>query len=62
MKCEYVKSRLQELKNYFKLSEKIDNEKSSSIVASGIVVLMSGIYEDVIEHLFIERVKKVKDT
>ena len=60
-KSEYRINKFQKIEDAFKKCEKYKNTDISQELNSYLVVLISGIYEDVIENLFIERAGKTND-
>ncbi len=61
-KPEYMINKFQKIENAFKKCEEYKDSDISQELNSYLVVLISGIYEDVIENLFIERAGKTKDS
>lgn len=63
MKSPYLKDKFDDINEKLKEVKDISksNPKVASMLTSYLVVFISGVYEDAVEHLFIERTKKVND-
>lgn len=63
MRSQYLKDKFGIIRDNFKKAKSISKSdpKIASMMSSYLVVFISGIYEDCIEHLFIERAGKNKD-
>lgn len=63
MKCEYLKNRFQFIEDSIKKVDAagLNDPQLTSMLCSYLVVVISGIYEDCIECLFIQRAAKSHD-
>jgi len=63
MKNQYLKDRFVGVEQEFKKAQEVskNDPKIASMLSSYFVVFISGIFEDCVEHLFIERVSKIQD-
>lgn len=61
MKSEYLKDKFALIEENTKTAEKVKDPKIASMLSDYLVVSISGIYEDCIEHLFIQRAGKNND-
>ncbi|MDO9579999.1 MAG: MAE_28990/MAE_18760 family HEPN-like nuclease, partial [Bacteroidales bacterium] len=60
---QYLKEKFQTINDTIKKAKKSGEKDArlASMLSSYLVVWISGVYEDMVEHLFAERVKKVND-
>ena len=61
IKSEYLKNKFALIKENIKIAENMKDPKLASMLSGYLVVSISGIYEDCIEHLFIQRAGKNND-
>jgi len=61
IKSEYLKEKFDSIQRNIKIAEEVNDQKLASMLSSYLVVSISGIYEDCIEYLFIQRSGKNND-
>lgn len=62
MKCKYLQDKFKIIdENIKKTKTSVSDPHLASMLSDYLVVFISGIYEDIIEYLFVRRVGKTKD-
>lgn len=62
MKCQYLQDKFKIIdENIKKTKTSVNDPHLASMLSDYLVVFISGIYEDIIEYLFVQRVGKTKD-
>lgn len=61
IKSQYLKDKFELIEKSIKTAENVNDPQSASMLSGYLVVSISGIYEDCIEHLFIQRAGKNND-
>lgn len=63
MTNKYLKDKFSDISNKLKKAEEFGNNEPeiAAMLSSYLVVAIAGIFEDCVEHLFIERASKTKD-
>lgn len=62
MKCKYLQDKFKIIdENIKKTKTSVNDPHLASMLSDYLVVFISGIYEDIIEYLFVQRVGKTKD-
>lgn len=61
IKSEYLKNKFALIKENIKIAENVKDPKLASMLSGYLVVSISGIYEDCIEYLFIQRAGENND-
>lgn len=63
MRCQYLSNKFKSIEDTLRKAINVsgNDPELSSMLSSYLVVFISGIYEDVIEHLFVQRAGKNKD-